>query len=547
MVFNSNEMNEIEKYQSNIFTLPKEKTTLFLCILSIAIASLIHGREIFSFVGRYIFLALTLFVTIFLFGRLIKLAFNNKRILFLIFFLLLFIEIFDFIVYYFGYPSRIPLSPAVVAPFITIILYFSSEENETKVCEASLGILLLLYPISYLLGFASFDFIITFTYILIVVIGILIGCAYIKFFDKDIGFNVKRFLKSFILFWLTSNPKYLEKRLEEIKHVKHGWVRCLSIEDVNLIINSFHPGPFMYIGGATLTKKILEINNAIYLHSATTHANNLINQREVDKVVTSISCNGKAIKPLKPFEIENERFRAIVFPFDELRLVIISGKKAIDDIPPEIQHFAEQFGEIIIVDAHNAFKEKYGVTSEDMNAIKKIIEEIAKIKSKPSPMKYKFVKKRVLSENICGYVAILILEYEDIAYAILMIDSNNVENKFRVQIEDFLKKKGVKPVIVSTDTHLKTGLPPNLGYNPAGADESDVEAVFNFLNGNDFGGREKARSIKYSKKEVSAYVIGENFLNNIEYAITQLGRKALCLFAMIIFFQFSLAMGIGII
>ena len=538
-----------ERVYSKVFTIPKKRISVTLGIVTIVFASLQYGLAREFFARRYIALGLILIILILILGRTIKLAFNSRRTFFLALLILISIEIFDFIAFHFGTPYLISLTPALISSFLTIILYFLSEANEDRVYAVSLIMILLIYPFNYRYSFdapSRLDFyILTFTYIFIASVGVFLGYLYIRFLDRDFGFNLKDLLRSFTLFWLTSNPAYVEKELDGTGMIKKGWIRCLSIGNVKIISDSFHPGPFGNVGGAKLVKRILDMGNTMYLHSASTHGENIVSGEEAEKLMDSITCNCKELRAMKPYEVESKKFKITVFPFDNFRLMIVSGKNAIDDIPPEVQEFADKFGDVLVCDGHNSYKKGYDVTPDEVEEIKSLIEKATGIETEESTVMYSFSKRKVDTTNICRYLALLILDYEGEKYAVFMIDSNNIEKTFRLRVERFLEDKKVKAIVISPDDHAKTGILPKLGYEPAGADKSDVRAVFDFLKEIDFKNIKEKGKISYCKKDVKAKVIGSAFFENLERAVIQMGGKAMFLFFLIIFLQLTIAVILG--
>lgn len=540
----------LEQHYSNIFTLPKARFTLALGLLSIALASILYGTARAFFAARYLLLGLTFVVLVFLVGRFIKLAFNGRRIFFLALLMLIFVEIFDFIVFHLGFPYLISLTPAIISSFLTIILYFSSEADERTVCFVSFSMILLVYPLNYLFSFdapSRFHIVaLTASYVMLAFLGTLTGYLYIKFLDRDMGFNVKEFLRAFLLFWLTSDSRYLEEKLETIQTPHRGWIRCLSVGDVHLVAHAFHAGPFRNIGGATLVQRLLARENTMYLHSATNHDKNLATRSEVERLVENVACSGERIAAMKPHQVSNDRFTVTVFPFEQFRMLVVSGNDIIDDLSSEIQEFADTFGDVLVVDAHNAYRKGYEITEEDISALKPLVEKAASMESDTCGLSYSFTKKRVHAANICEYLALLLLDYGDEKYALFMIDANNIQRDFRLKIERFLREKGFHPVVISTDNHLKTGLPPKLEYYPAGEDKSDHEAVFSFLESVDFANVAERGDITYTKREVVANVIGNVFLENLERATLKLGRKGIYTFMLVLMLQLVVALGLAI-
>ncbi len=377
-----------ERFYSKIFTIPKKRISVTLGVVTIALASLLHGSYRPFFAQRYFFLGLLFIVLILAVGRTINLAFNGRRVFFLAFLLLLFIEVVDFIACSLGFRHLVALTPAVISSFLTIILYFSSEADEWSVYLVSLGMVLLLYPFSYLSYDLSLAPSIPFGmlelsagYGFIALAGVGAGHAYLSFLDTDQGFNVKSFFRAFLLFWLTHNPRYFEDRLNEVATRMQGWVRCLSIGDVRLIANAFHPGPLRNVGGARLVHRVLEQPGAMYLHSASTHDRNLVSGADVDEVIQNISCGDRELQAHHPFSIDGDEFTVTAFPFDAFTLMVVSGIQAIDDLPPEVQEYADNLGEILIVDAHNAYRKDYDVTPAQVEEIKSLIRRAAGIET----------------------------------------------------------------------------------------------------------------------------------------------------------------------
>ena len=292
---------------------------------------------------------------------------------------------------------------------------------------------------------------------------------------------------------------------------------------------------------------ILDMGQTMYLHSATTHDKNIVSTREVKRLVDCMRCKGTMLNAMEPYQLESKKFKASVFPFDKLKRIILSGKQAIDDLPSELQDYADGLGEILLVDAHNAYEKGYTATPEDLTEIKDLIGQAARIKPRSSPLKSAFVKTKVESANICGYLALLILEYGSTKYGIFMIDSNNIHREFRETIERYLEHRGVTPVVISTDNHAKTGVPPKLEYNPAGADVTDVTAVFDFLETIDVSKTAVVDDIRSDKQPAAIRIFGQDFIDNAEAAIETLGTKAVFLFFFIIFLQILLASGFGLL
>ncbi len=532
--------NLLEKFYSKIFTTPKKRITVTLGLITIVFASVLNGMVSKSFFAkRYLFIGLAIILLLLLFSRPIGLAFNSRRLFFLALLILIFVEIFDFFVIHLGFFELIVLSPAALSTLLTLVLYFTSKADEKKVGIVSMAILLLLYPVDYHYSFNAPHRMLS--YCVSTVSGVLLAIIYIKFLDKNYnGVNMKRMLKAFILFWLTTNPEEFESELKKTGEKRKGFVKCLKFSgscSAKLVNTAFHPGPIRNVGGGKLVESILKAGNTMYLHSATKHELNPAGEEDVEKIVNSISCCDVSCKPKEPFRLEGKNYTLYDFPFDSVDLLVLSGKTVTDDLPPELNVFAEKVFEkdVLLCEAHNAHRNRYEVSDSDVQDVKELIEEASKVSRERKNVKLScfFKKERVETGNICGYIAALMLDYGSCRYCILMIDGNNMVLNFRRKIERIARNRDVELIAVTTDNHTKTGVSPKIGYKPVGSDAEDREAVKSFLiRFLDEFEKEKRREaeVTYGRRDVEVTVMGERFFESIERGFRELGFKALYLF-----------------
>jgi len=389
-----------------------------------------------------------------------------------------------------------------------VILYFCSESNAIKTTVYASIVYMLIYPR-----------LISITYILTAIASFVV---FLRVIGKIGILNVKEFLKSFTLTWLTSDASYVENYLKKVSEIFNGRVRCLKIGDAKIISTDFHPGPFRNVGGANMVKEISKrIENSIYLHSPTSHSRNPISRLEVKKIVSAVRCSGEKIKPLKPFKVRGKRFDLICFPFDKVKLIFVSGKDAIDDFVVNCRDF--------VVDCHNAYKEEFYMSENEIREIKKLLNGLNNFKREFCDVKYYFKKKSVETESICSYVAVLLLDFSGDRYAIVSIDSNNVLKEFREYIEKEFEKIGFEAIVTSTDNHLKTGIKTKVAYKPAGADEKDWIIVKELIE-DCKNAKLKAAECYYSENVVGINVMGEEFVKCSNLAIK---RYRICMLTLI--------------
>jgi len=541
----------IEKFYSKLFAIPRKRISVSLGIITIVLATLLNSTTSKAFFAqRYFFIGLALIILLLVISRFIGLAFNSRRVFFLALLLLIFVEVFDFIVIHLDFFELIVLAPASIAALLTLVLYFTSEARESRVTLAVLFILFALYPVNHFYSFSAPHKMTS--YAIASVAGIILGMVYIKYLDRDYRiFNAKLLLKSFILFWLTCKPEYFERWLEKGGEMKSGWVKCLSIGKAKIFSTSFHPGPLRNIGGAILVGKILEMKDTLYLHSATKHELNPATHRDVEKIVGSMDCKNQypAGNAYRPVEVEGERFLLKVFPFDNVVLLIFSGKMATDDMPPEINSVAERyFGETILAEGHNAHMEDFDIDAEDFYELEELIRQacsIPRIKENRN-IEYCFFKERCETSSICGWIALLMLKYGEDVHGILMLDGNNIRKDFRQKIENFASKYGIELTVVSTDNHSKTGVSPKVGYKPVGSDEMDEKAVVDFLRRAIGSAKFENATIGYGREDVKIRVMGRRFFDAVEKVFIDIGEKALYLLWVIMALQVVLTALLGI-
>ncbi len=534
----------IERFYSKLFSTPKEYVSAGIILCSVILASLLNGGTFFCV--RYLLMGVAAIVLFLIFQRSLRLAFNNRRLVFFVMIILIFIELFDVLVVHTVGRELVIIAPASITALLTVVLYFTSESSELKSSLFALFLVLLLYPISYLFSFKAPHRAVGYT--LTAILGVIAGSLYIRFLNKNFEFfNVRRFLKAFVLSWLTNEAEYFERELKAVGIPKRGWVKCLMIGKAKLISVSFHPGPMRNIGGAKLVDRLLEsVNDSMFLHTAVKHDLNPVDEDEVNKIVSAVKCDGKSLTAKKPYEIEGERYILRVFPFGDVRLMILIGKFASDDVPYEVNEFAERFGDVVFVESHSSYEKNFNVGEKEVREIKDLIRRAFEVETDQAELRYHFARKEVRTKNICGYIAMLVLDYGDERHAILMLDGNNVDKDFRREIEDFGKKNGVKITVISTDNHSKTGISPRIGYKPVGMDEDDRKAVFEFLESIFSNLKlERCERITYSKNTVEVKVMGERFFELVDMAFRDFGERAIYVFIAMIVFQFIISILLG--
>ena len=482
-------MKSFERLYLKLFSAPSLWMSF---IISVA---LVLALSFFYFKVIAVWLTLTISLTAAV--KFLNLKFNLRRILFM-----------SLITTIVSFLSQALFSTPSGSIFLFLaVLYFCSSSNLLKVSAYTGLVYLILAP--------------NVSTIALLLLSALSLAIYLRLLDKNVGnFNIREFVESFVLFWLTSKPVYIEQTLVKSSERFSGKVRCLKIGEARIISTDFHPGPFRNVGGAKLISKIFGIPNAIYLHSPTSHARNPVTEEDVETIVSAITCEGEKVIPMKPFTISGKNFEVICFPFSKIRLIFVSGKEKIDD-------FLITSGQFV-VDCHNAYFRGFDMGYEHIEEVKQLVKKAEEVQSSPSTLKYALYRERVSTESICEFVAVLLLDYTDVKYALVVFDSNNVLMEFRKFVETKFREVGFEAIVVSTDNHSRTGIKTKVGYKPAGGDEKDWKLVEKLARVTSTLNMTEAEC-NYSEKLVEANVMGEKFLKNSDFAAKTYSMKYILL------------------
>ncbi|WP_456467727.1 DUF2070 family protein [Archaeoglobus sp.] len=470
-------MKSFESLYYKLFSIPKPGVMLAVSLAAALLLSLVHLAIIKLWLAVFLISLLGI--------KIAGLKFDLKRISFLA----IFVSVLSF-------PALLIAGDVAASSFILFITFYFCSERK-----------LLSFPLSALPYLAVDPSVQTAA---ILTLSAILLVVYLKVLGTSVGkINIRDFVESFVLFWLTSKAEYMERFL--LKHSENfeGRVRCLTVGDVRLVSTDFHPGPFRNVGGAKLVRT-LSGKNSVYLHSPTSHAMNPVNGGEVAKIAGALRCSGERVKPLRPFAIHGKKFDVYCMPFDRLRLIFVSGKRHIDDFIVNSNNF--------VVDCHNAYESDYDPDEEEINEISQLVDMAEKRESlEVKNFRYGFVKMDAESESICGYVAAVLLDYDGERYAIVVFDSNNVDLTFRKHVESLFAGIGYRAIVVSTDNHEKTGIRAKQSYKPAGRCEEDWKIAEKLAD--------RCRELelsegrcRYSEGKVGIRVMGRELLRDAEVA-----------------------------
>lgn len=315
-----------------------------------------------------------------------------------------------------------------------------------------------------------------------------------------VGVQGDALFSAFIKDWFGGKSDDLEALLEDVGEVTNLPITLLLFRREKelksiFVIPSFHPGPFKDVGSSILPfylcQKLKEQFNCeiLVFHGPSTHALNLVSQRENEKVLSQIqNLLTKDIafeSSATPFvRIIGEEFQIGCQKFNE-KIVLIATRspKTMEDISLEvslslIDAIKSRFGtEITVIDGHNCLGEDSPfivpgskLASQLLIDGEKAIEEIQEKKN--SELKigthrlYPDIKKEE-GMGECG-IAVLLVEVAGQRTAYVLFDSNNMITGLREKIIQNIQEVDEIEVMTS-DTHTVNALGPSRsGYHPIG-------------------------------------------------------------------------------
>ena len=318
--------------------------------------------------------------------------------------------------------------------------------------------------------------------------------------EEIVGVQGDALFRSFIKDWFGGKSEDLEALLEDIGEITSLPITILLFRRKKglksiVIIPSFHPGPFKDVGSSILpyylSKKLNEKFNCevLVFHGPSTHALNLVSQKENEKVLSQIqnlfTKNISFESSATPFiRIIGEEFQIGCQKFNE-KIVLIATRspRTMEDISLEvslslIDAIKSSFGtEIAVIDGHNCLGEDSPYILPESKLAKQLLidgeQAIAKIqKQESSELRigiHRFYPDITKEEGLgeCG-IAVLLVEVAEQRTAYVLIDSNNMIIGLREKIIQNIQDVNEIEVMTS-DTHTVNALGPSRsGYHPIG-------------------------------------------------------------------------------
>jgi len=406
--------------------------------------------------------------------------------------------------------DRLLLSSAILGVATIVILrylaftYLTSQTIINTLLHMFIHPLLSLIAFSWL-KFGNNDLIRIFLVFGIISVVLLLGMSlYLNAVSNSVkeivGVPGDALFRSFVKDWFGGESADLEVLLEQIGEISSLPITILLFRRKKelksmLIIPSFHPGPFKDVGSSILpyylSKKLKEQFNCevLVFHGPSTHALNLVSQRENEKVLLQIQNLLKNdvsfTSSATPFvRLIGEEFQIGCQKFNETIILIATrAPKTMEDISLEvglslINSIKNRFGtEIAVIDAHNCLGDDSpyittgsGLANQLIIDGENAIEELLKQESSKFKMGIHRIYPEIKKEEgmgECG-IAILLVEVAGQRGAYVLFDSNNMIIGLREKIFQSIKEIDEIEVMTS-DTHTVNALGPSRsGYHPIG-------------------------------------------------------------------------------
>jgi putative membrane protein len=318
---------------------------------------------------------------------------------------------------------------------------------------------------------------------------------------EAVGIEGDTLFRSFVKEWFGGESDDLESHLEHLGEIKSLPVSILlfrhnkGLKTIS-IIPSIHPGPFKNIGSSNLpfylTTCLKEQFNCevLVFHGPSTHAENLVSQRENEKVLSQIqnllTKNISFESSATPFvRIAGEGFQIGCQRFSE-RTVLTATRspKTMEDISVEVgisltDNLKRRFGvEATLIDAHNCLNSDAPYIVPDSllaNQLKKDAEKAIEKFQIQKNSKLRVGVHRIYPQDIgkeegmgeCG-IAVLLVEVAGQKTAYVHFDTNNMKKRLREEIIESINEVDEIEVMTS-DTHTVNAMGPSRsGYHPIG-------------------------------------------------------------------------------
>jgi putative membrane protein len=408
---------------------------------------------------------------------------------------------------------NILISSFILGVASIVLLRFLAFKFLTQASFWYLPLHILIQPTISLMAFISlklnytnpfYVFIVFIAISIVLLIGLYFSLQKVSNSVKSIvGIEGDSLFHAFVKEWFGGESNDLESHLDRLGEVTSLPVTIIlfrkndnkNIKSI-LIVPSVHPGPFKNIGSSNLpyylTTCLKEQFNCevLVFHGPSTHAENLVSQRENEKVLSQIqNLITKDISfesSATPFvRVAGEGFQLGCQRFSDCTVLTATrSPKTMEDISLEVglsllDTIKRRFGvEATLIDAHNCLNSDAPYIVPDSllaNQLKKDAEKAIEKFQIQKNSRLRVGVHRIYPQDIgkeegmgeCG-IAVLLFEVAGQKAAYVHCDSNNIQKGLREKILESIAEIDEIEVMTS-DTHTVNALAPSgSGYHPLG-------------------------------------------------------------------------------
>ncbi len=298
----------------------------------------------------------------------------------------------------------------------------------------------------------------------------------VEFKGRNLGYSPITIARAFIKTWFTGNPVKLEEAFSKYSKVEDMRAKILIFnrvggEPIVLIFPTLHFGPFRNIGSSRFIYHLEEALGvyvkSFVFHTAGSHEHNLVSSedsvelaKKLNVLINNYYSTLAQLKMCEPLRIKVRGWSAYVLRGPTSVVVfLVNVEKGSDDLPHELWDYLEsKFSDLLmvaVVDSHSYKGDK--VT--DLRELKEVIDEVVRNYRCEEGSDFMVGYGETLIDSVCtgvchNVVKALTLNFNGKRYALVYIYGNNMDGKYRMKLEEMVRKLGFVDVeIVTPDDH----------------------------------------------------------------------------------------------
>ncbi len=293
---------------------------------------------------------------------------------------------------------------------------------------------------------------------------------------RNLGYSPVTMARAFIKTWFTGDPVKLEEAFRKYSKVEDMRAKILVFnrvggEPIVLVFPSLHFGPFRNIGSSRFIYHLedalgVHVKSFVF-HTAGSHEHNLVSSedsmelaKKLNVLINNYYTTLAQLKMCEPLRIKVKGWSAYVLRGPTSAIVfLVNVEKGSDDLPHELWDYLEsRLSDLLmvaVVDSHS-FK---GSRVTDLSELKEVIDEVVRKCRCEEGSNFMVGYGEGVIDGACtgvchNVVKALSMNFSGRRYAIVYIYGNNMDGRYRMKLEEMIKKLGFADVeIVTPDDH----------------------------------------------------------------------------------------------